>query len=209
MTHDTSDKNAFAAAKPPAVFVHPTAEVSPQAHLGTGVSVWNWAQIREGAQVGEQCIIGKGVYIDAGVQIGRRVKIQNHASLFHGVTLEDGVFVGPHVCFTNDRLPRAINPDGTRKSDSDWTVTPTLVRAGAALGANSVILPGVVIGRWALVGAGAVVTHDVPAHGLVTGNPARLVGYVCCCGARLQTADGVGLCTACGRQIELEEENRC
>ena len=160
----------------PAPTVHPTAQVSPEATLGAGTSVWNWVQIREGARLGTQCIIAKGVYIDFGVQIGNRVKIQNHVSLYHGVTLEDGVFVGPHVCFTNDRLPRAINADGTLKGDSDWTVTPILVRTGAALGANSVILPGVTIGRWALVGAGAVVTRDVPDHGLVLGNPARLVG---------------------------------
>ena len=160
----------------PAPFVQVTAQVSPQAVLGAGTRVWNWVQIREGARLGEQCIISKGVYIDYGVQIGNRVKIQNHVSVYHGVTLEDGVFVGPHVCFTNDRLPRAINADETLKADSDWAVTPTLVRSGASLGANSVILPGVTIGRWALVGAGAVVTADVPDHGLVMGNPARLVG---------------------------------
>jgi len=195
----------------PAPTIHPTAQVSPQATLGAGTSVWNWAQIREGARLGAQCIIAKGVYIDVGVQIGNRVKIQNHVSVYHGVTLEDGVFVGPHVCFTNDRLPRAINADGTLKSDSDWTVTPILVRAGAALGANSVILPGVTIGRWALVGAGAVVTHDVPDHGLVVGNPARLVGYVCRCANRLTVVNAVGVCRACGLEIELLDwqENLC
>lgn len=183
--------------------IHPTAQVSPQAMLGAGTSVWNWAQIREGARLGAQCIIAKGVYIDVGVQIGNRVKIQNHVSVYHGVTLEDGVFVGPHVCFTNDRLPRAINADGTLKSDSDWTVTPILVRAGAALGANSVILPGVTIGRWALVGAGAVVTHDVPDHGLVMGNPARLEGYVCFCAQRLILEGTTGYCPSCGAEIDL------
>ena len=189
----------------PAPTVHPTAQVSPEATLGAGTSVWNWVQIREGARLGTQCIIAKGVYIDFGVQIGNRVKIQNHVSLYHGVTLEDGVFVGPHVCFTNDRLPRAINADGTLKGDSDWTVTPILVRTGAALGANSVILPGVTIGRWALVGAGAVVTRDVPDHGLVLGNPARLVGYVCRCANRLTVANAVGVCPACGLEIELSD----
>ncbi|MFZ1238308.1 MAG: acyltransferase [Anaerolineae bacterium] len=195
----------------PAPFIHPTAQVSPQATLGAGTTVWNWVQIREGARLGEQCIIAKGAYIDYGVQIGSRVKIQNQVSVYHGVTLEDGVFVGPHVCFTNDRLPRAINADGTLKRDSDWAVTPTLVRSGASLGANSVILPGVTVGRWALVGAGAVVTHDVPDHGLVLGNPARLVGYVCHCANRLTVANSVGVCPACGREIELPDwqENLC
>lgn len=189
----------------PAPFVHPTAQVSPQATLGAGSRVWNWVQIREGARLGEQCIIAKGVYIDFGVQIGSRVKIQNHASVYHGVTLEDGVFVGPHVCFTNDRLPRAVNADGTLKDDGDWAVTPTLVRSGASLGANSVILPGVTIGRWALVGAGAVVTADVPDHGLALGNPARLVGYVCCCANRLTVIATTGICSACGLKIELAD----
>ncbi len=189
----------------PAPFVQVTAQVSPQAVLGAGTRVWNWVQIREGARLGEQCIISKGVYIDYGVQIGNRVKIQNHVSVYHGVTLEDGVFVGPHVCFTNDRLPRAINADETLKADSDWAVTPTLVRSGASLGANSVILPGVTIGRWALVGAGAVVTADVPDHGLVMGNPARLVGYVCRCANRLTVIATTGTCAACGLKIELAD----
>lgn len=189
------------------VFVHPTAQVSPQARLGAGTRVWNWAQVREDAVLGEQCIVGKGAYIDAGVQIGHRVKIQNHVSIYHGVTLEDGVFVGPHVCFTNDRLPRAINPDGTLKSDADWVVVPTLVCSGAALGAASVIVAGVTIGRWALVGAGAVVTHDVPAHGLVMGNPARLVGYVCTCGQRLILEGTTGYCPACGAEVDLIDDD--
>ena len=140
------------------VRVHPTAEVSPDAVIGPGTSIWNQAQVREDARIGAGCVIGKNVYVDAGVVVGDRVKIQNNVSLFHGVTVEDGVFVGPHVCFTNDRVPRAINRDGSPKTDDDWEVTPILVRSGAALGANSTILPGVTIGRWAMVGAGSVVT---------------------------------------------------
>ncbi len=107
-------------------------------------------------------------------------------SLFHGVTVEDGVFIGPHVCFTNDRLPRAINADGSLKTDDDWEVSPILVRHGAALGANSTILPGVTIGRWAMVGSGSVVTRDVGDHELVAGNPARRMGSVSRCGAVLR-----------------------
>ncbi len=165
--------------------IHPTAQVSPQAEIGPGTRIWHHAQVREGARIGRNCILGKDVYVDFGVQIGDNVKIQNQALLYHGVTVEDGVFIGPQVCLTNDKRPRAITSDGRLKTDADWEVGTIRVRYGASLGARSVILPGVTIGRFALVGAGAVVTRDVPDHGLVVGNPARLVGYVCKCATRL------------------------
>ena len=190
------------------VRVHPTADVSPDAVIGPGTSIWNQAQVREGARIGAGCVIGKNVYVDAGVVIGDRCKVQNNVSLFHGVTVEDGVFVGPHVCFTNDRVPRAINPDGSLKTDADWEVSPITVRSGAALGANSTILPGVTIGRWAMVGAGSVVTRDVADHELVAGNPARRLGSACTCGAPLRDVDGEpfrGDCPACGRPFPPSE----
>ncbi len=121
-------------------YVHPTAEVSPAAHIGVGTRIWRQAQVREYAYIGETCNIGKGVYIDAHVRIGSNVKIQNHVSIFEGVTLEDGIFIGPHVCFTNDLLPRAITPDGKLKSADDWEITPTLVKYGASIGAGAVIV---------------------------------------------------------------------
>lgn len=185
-----------------AVQIHATADVSPHATVGEGTRVWHQAQIREGAQVGRWCIIGKGVYIDHDVVIGDRVKVQNGASLYHGVTIEDGVFIGPHVCLTNDKVPRAITPECELKRDSDWTVGKIIVRYGASIGAGAIILPGVTIGRFAMVGAGAVVTTDVVAHGLVIGNPARLVGYVCSCGLRLEplaNTPGHFLCASCRR----------
>jgi len=178
--------------------IHPTAEVSPQAEIGEGTSIWNLAQIREGAHIGRECIIGKNVYIDFDVPIGDRVKIQNNCSVYHGTVLEDGVFLGPHVVTTNDLYPRAINPDGTLKGDEDWEVSPVRIRRGAAVGARAVILPGVTVGPFAMVGAGAVVTRDVPAHGLVAGNPARLIGYVCACGRRLVPGDEGLVCPHCG-----------
>ena len=133
-------------------YVHPSAEVEAGAQVGAGTRIWRQAHVREYARIGEQCNIGKGVYIEAHVRVGSRVKIQNHVSVFEGVTLEDGVFVGPHVCFTNDLFPRAITPDGSLKGADDWEVTPTLVKYGASIGAASVIVCGVTIGEFALVG---------------------------------------------------------
>ena len=167
------------------VRIHATADVSEQAIIGDGTLVWHQAQVREGVRIGRDCIIGKGVYIDAGVVIGNNVKIQNYVSVFHGVTIEDGVFVGPHVCFTNDLRPRAINADGSLKAADDWVLTRTLVKKGAALGANATIVCGTTVGRWAMIGAGSVVTRDVPDFGLVRGNPARLVDFVDPAGRKL------------------------
>ena len=190
------------------VRVHPTAEVAADAVVGAGTSIWNQAQVREGARIGSRCIIGKNVYVDADVVIGDDVKVQNNVSLFRGVTVDDGVFIGPHVCFTNDRVPRAIKPDGSLKTDADWEVSPILVRRGAAIGANSTILPGVTIDRWAMVGSGSVVTRDVGPHDLVAGNPARRLGSVCACGQPLRDADGarfVGPCPSCGAHFPPED----
>ena len=187
------------------VYIHPTADVSPKARLGPGTKVWHQGQVREGAVLGRNCILGKGTYIDFGVQIGDNVKIQNGSSVYHGVTIESGVFVGPHVVFTNDRLPRAVNPDGTQKGDDDWEVAETLVRQGAAVGAGTVVVAGVTIGRWALVGAGSVVTRDVPDYGVVYGNPARLHGFACPCGHPLaRVGEGpTWRCTRCGTEVDV------
>ena len=189
------------------VRIHATAEVSPEASIGPGTRIWNQAQVRERASIGGRCIIGKNAYIDIGVVIGDDTKVQNNVSIFHGVTIEDGVFIGPHVCFTNDRTPRAINPDGSLKTDADWEVTPILVRHGAAIGANATILPGVTIDRWAMVGSGSVVTRDVGAFELVAGNPARRLGSACPCGQPLRDVDGEpfqGRCPNCGEAFPPE-----
>jgi len=172
--------------------IHETAEVSDQAQIGHGTKIWHHAQIRENARIGSTCIIGKDVYVDHDVVIGDNVKIQNGAFVYHGVTLEDGVFVGPGACLANDKYPRAILPTGELKGDEDWQVDPITVKRGASLGARAVILPGVLVGRFAMVAAGAVVSRDVPDHGLVQGSPARLMGYVCSCGRRLTEEEGEG-----------------
>lgn len=192
------------------VRIHATADVSDKAMIGDGTSIWHHCQVREGAVLGKNCILGKGVYIDAGVILGNNVKIQNYVSVYHGVTVEDGVFIGPHVCFTNDMRPRAINPDGSLKAADDWELSYTLIKRGAALGANSTVRCGVTIGEWAMVGSGSVVTRDIPAYGLAVGNPARLHGYVCPCGTKLEqkqeSQEGIVLsCQKCGFEIHLEQ----
>ncbi len=169
--------------------IHPTADVSPLAELGEGTRVWANVQIRERAKIGRNCIIGRNSYIDFDVTIGDNIKIQNNASLYVGLTVADGVFIGPHVIFTNDKLPRAINPDGSLKSAADWHVGKTYVQYGAAIGAGAIIVTGITIGRWAMIGSGAVVTKDVPDYALVVGNPARVIGYISSTGVRCATQE--------------------
>jgi len=159
-------------------FIHDSAYVSDQAVIGNDAKIWNYVQIRERAEVGEGCIVGKNVYIDFDVKIGKNCKIQNNSSVFHGAILEDGVYIGPHVIITNDKNPRAINPDGTLKMADDWVVGKTLIKYGASLGAGVIVLPGVTIGRFAMIGSGAVITRDVPDFGLVVGSPGRVIGTV-------------------------------
>ena len=160
-------------------FIHATAEVSDKAVLGEGSKVWNLAQVRENATIGENTIISKNVYVDFEVTIGCNVKIQNNVSVYHGVTIEDDVFVGPSAIFTNDFRPRSVN--------ADWKVTPTLIEKGASIGAGATLICGIKVGQYAMVGSGAVVNKDVPAHALVVGNPAKAVGFVYKNGERVKT----------------------
>jgi UDP-2-acetamido-3-amino-2,3-dideoxy-glucuronate N-acetyltransferase len=177
--------------------IHVTADVSPDSRVGPGTRIWQHAQVREGATIGSDCILGKGVYVDPDVVIGDNCKLENGVNVFRPAVVEDGVFLGPGVLLTNDRVPRAVNPDGSPKGIEDWEAQAVVVRRGAAIGAGSVVLPGVTVGEWALVGAGAVVHRDVPPHALVVGNPARLIGYVCACGARLDVDDPAGQDLVC------------
>jgi acetyltransferase-like isoleucine patch superfamily enzyme len=147
--------------------------------------------------LGANCVVGKGAYIDHDVRIGDNVKIQNGALIYYKAILEDGVFIGPNVCLTNDRYPRAISSDGKPKATEDWEAGGVLVRFGASIGAGAIVLPDVTVGRWALVAAGALVTRDVPDQALVAGSPAKPLGYVCKCGRRLKVDGASWRCYHC------------
>ena len=188
----------------PDYFVHETAEISKDAIIGKNTKIWHQSQIREGAKIGENCIISKCVYIDFDVKIGNNVKIQNGVSVYHGVEVEDDVFLGPHMTFTNDLYPRAFN--------SNWELVKTLVKKGASIGANATIICGTIIGEYAMVGSGAVVTKNVPPYGLVFGNPAKLNGFVCKCGRKAvkvgEEKDKVIMeCTLCKITFYLNKED--
>lgn len=172
------------------VFIHESAWVDDGASIGPGTKIWHFCHVFSSARIGEDCVIGQNVMIGPEVRVGRGCKIQNNVSVYKGVTLEDGVFCGPSMVFTNISNPRAhlIKMDQVR---------PTLVRRGATLGANCTIICGVTIGQWAMVGAGTVVTQDVADHELVAGNPGRRIGWVCECGVRL---DDDLHCKACRKQ---------
>lgn len=152
------------------IFIHKTADVSNAAILEKGVKIWNWTKVREKSLVGENTSVGQCSYIDSNVTIGNNCKIQNGVQLYEGVTIKNDVFIGPNVTFTNDKYPRAYN--------HDWKISKTMIENAASIGAGAVILCGVTVGSYALVAAGSVVTKDVPEYALVSGNPAKIMGYV-------------------------------
>ena len=175
--------------------VHPTAIVEAGAQLQDGVRIWHWVHVRAGAVIGARTSVGQGCYIGA-VAIGSGCRIQNNVSLYDGVTLEDDVFLGPSCVFTNVAHPRA---QVSRKH----AYAPTRVGRGSTVGANATIVCGVSIGAYAMIGAGAVVTRDVPPHGLMVGTPARRTGWVCRCGETLSPADASSARCVCGDAYQL------
>jgi acetyltransferase-like isoleucine patch superfamily enzyme len=181
--------------------IHPTAEVSEGAKIGSGTKVWHHVQVREDAEIGVNCVLGKNVYVDFGVKIGGGVKIQNNVSVYNGVTIEDDVFIGSGVCFTNDLYPRA-------KRWSEERRVKTLVKRGASIGANATIVCGNTIGEHAMVGAGSVVTKDIPDHALAYGNPAKVRGFVCECGRRLRKTGDKFKCVECGGEVTIPSETQ-
>jgi UDP-2-acetamido-3-amino-2,3-dideoxy-glucuronate N-acetyltransferase len=182
-------------------YIHPTAVLDPGAVIGAGTRVWHFCHLMPDSRVGERCILGQNVYIDRGVQVGNGVKIQNNVSVYNGVEIGDDVFVGPSVVFTN-----VINPRSFIERKAEFRLTRVL--QGATIGANATIVCGITIGRYAFVGAGAVVTRDVPDHSLVMGNPARHRGWVSRAGKKLDfDASGLAVCTETGEKYKLGENS--
>ncbi len=184
------------------IYIDPRAIVETD-EIGRGTRIWAFCHIMQGVSIGEACNIGEHCYLESGVVIGDRVTIKNGNMLWEGITLEDGVFVGPQVVFTNDRYPRSprLEAAAFRYRDKRW-LSPIRVRIGASIGGGAVILGGITLGRYCLVAAGAVVTRDVPDHALVAGSPARAVGWVCVCGQPLHFQGTGASCTQCGRSYQ-------
>lgn len=172
----------------PTYRVAPGADISEDATIGDGSSIWHLAQVREGVHMGRDCVVGRGAYIGSGVQMGNGCKIQNYALVYEPAKLADGVFVGPAAVFTNDHFPRAVNPDLSPKSASDWEPVGVTCQEGASIGARAVCVAPVTIGAWAMVAAGATVVKDVPPHALVAGVPAKRIAWVGRSGEKLLPA---------------------
>ncbi len=178
--------------------IHPTAIIDHGAVIGDGTFVWHWVHVSENARIGTNCVLGQGVYVGPGVVIGDGTRIQNHVSVYAGVVLESDVFIGPSVVFTNVSTPRAF-------VSRHAALEQTIIRKGASIGANATIVCGTEVGRYALVGAGTVVTRDVAPHSLVVGVPGRAVGWVCICGFRLNELLECG----CGRRFQESPDGLC
>lgn len=186
--------------------IQPTAQVDETATVGDGTTVWDLAQIREDARLGSGCIVGRGAYVGPGVRIGDNVKLQNYALVYEPAVLGDGAFVGPAAVLTNDHFPRSVDPQGKLKRGDDWEAAAVVVAEGASLGARSVCVAPVRVGRWALVAAGAVVTRDVPDFALVAGVPARRIGWVGRAGTPLTEQEGELGVWACPETGALYDE---
>ncbi len=179
-------------------WAHKTAEIQKGAKIGKGTKIWQNCQILKGAEIGENCVIGHNCLVSSKAKLGKGVKLESNVDVWDLVTLEDYVFVGPSAVFTNDKNPRAKYPKSKYPQYGKWF--PTLVKEGATIGANATIVCGIEIGKWAMIGAGAVVTKDVPDYAIVAGVPARIIGWVCECGNKLEFKKGKAICKICKRK---------
>jgi len=187
-------------------YISPSALVESNVSIGESTKIWHNSHIRNNANIGSGCVIGENVYVGVKVKIGNNSKIQNGAQIYEPADLGNGVFIGPQVVLTNDRIPRSISPDGTLKSSKDWDLVGVIVNEGASIGANSTCIAPVRIGKWALVGAGSVVTKDVPDYALVVGNPARQIAWVSEAGQKLVDEGGNEFrCAVTNARYRLED----
>lgn len=186
--------------------LHGSVLIGDSTEVGDGTQIWHHSQIRENVSIGNTCVIGRNVYVGPGVKIGSNCKIQNNALIYEPASMADGVFIGPGVILTNDQYPRAVNSDLSLKSGSDWNTVGITIDEGASIGAGSVCVAPVVIGRWALVAAGSVVTRNVPDFALVGGVPARQLGWVGKNGHKLVEEKGIFKCPSSGDEYELKGE---
>ncbi len=181
---------------PTSPFIHPSSIIDPGARIGAGTQIWHFSHIMPEAVIGENCVIGQNVFVGNKVRIGNRVKVQNNVSLYEGVICEDEVFIGPSAVFTN-----VINPRSAIERKNEFKTTR--IGKGATIGANATIICGITIGTYAFIGAGAVVTKDVPAYALLTGNPARQTGWMSEAGEKLVFGDAVAVCGSSGAEYRL------